>query len=147
MPEFLVGGFFARVFGDGEDAGQDADDVAIEDGRGLAEGDARNCAGGIGADAGQGKNFGVGAGKFAVMPGKDFAGGLLHVPNAGVIAETFPKLVDRGGVGISEALDVRQRAHPAFPIGNDGFDLGLLKHDFAYIYAVRITAIRFASPW
>ena len=45
--------FRARIGGDAVDAGQDADDVAVENGRGLIEGDAANRAGGVAANAGQ----------------------------------------------------------------------------------------------
>lgn len=142
-PEFFVRGFFAGVFGDGEEARQDADDVAVEDGRGLVEGDAGDRPGGVGADAGQLEYGGVGAREFAVVAREDFAGGLLHVADAGVIAEAFPEFVDGGGVGVGEGWDVGQRAHPAFPIGDDSFDLGLLEHDFGNPDGV---GIRGASP-
>ena len=56
LPELGVGLFLARIAFDAVDARQHADDVAVEDGRGLVEGDAANRPGGVTANAGQGKD-------------------------------------------------------------------------------------------
>ena len=53
LPEPRVGFLFLRVFGDAVQAREDADDVAIEDGRGLVEGDAADGTRRVTPDAGQ----------------------------------------------------------------------------------------------
>lgn len=62
----------------------------------------------------------------------DLLRGFLHVADAGVIAEAFPKLVDFVGAGIGEAFNGGQLAQPAFPIRNHCFHLCLLQHDFGH---------------
>ena len=130
LPQFLVGGFFAGIFDDAEDAGEDADDVAVENGLRFVEGDAGNGAGGVTPDAGKGEDVVIVARKFAVMAGDNFPRGFLQVADAGVIAEAFPEFVDFFGASLGEGWDRGQFAHPALPIGDDGLDLGLLEHDF-----------------
>ena len=62
--------------------------------------------------------------------GDDLLRGFLQVSDAGVVAEAFPEFVDFVGARVGEVLDGGQLAHPAFPIGNHGFYLSLLEHDF-----------------
>ena len=57
LPQPRVRFLFLRIFRDAEEARQDADDVAVENRRGLVEGDTANCAGGVTADAGQRQNL------------------------------------------------------------------------------------------
>ena len=56
VPESGIGFPFARIFRDAENSREDADDVAVEDGRGLVEGDAANRAGGVTANSRQREN-------------------------------------------------------------------------------------------
>ena len=56
--------------------------------------------------------------------------GFLQIADAGVIAESFPELVDFGRTGLGDGFNRRQFAHPAFPIWNHRFHLRLLEHDF-----------------
>src|SRR5206468_2256452 len=90
-PESRVGLLFARVGGDAEDASQDANDIAVENWLGLVEGNAANRAGGVAANAGEGKDCVEIFGEFASVPGDDLLRGALQVANAGVVAEAFPK--------------------------------------------------------
>lgn len=69
---------------------------------------------------------------------EDLLGGLLQVADPGVVAKAFPKFVEFGGRGFGGSVNRRQLVHPAFPIGDDGFDLGLLEHDFRHIYRIRV---------
>lgn len=78
------------------------------------------------------------------MPGHDFLRSLLHIANAGVVTEAFPEFVDAFGSGFGERLDGGQVLHPMFPVGDDGFDLGLLEHDFRNPDGVGIAG---AAPW
>lgn len=172
-PEVGVGLFFARIGFDTVDAGQNADDVAVEDGRGLIEGDAANRAGGVTTDAGQGEDgveglwksegrisegralrgpnlgilsFSLGVVELRPPIGDNLLRGFLQVADAGVVAEAFPKFVDLVGARVGEAFDGGQLAHPAFPIWYDGFDLRLLEHDFRHINTVRVVTVGFPSP-
>ncbi len=64
LPEPRVGFLFLRIFRDAKNSGQNADDIAIENRRGLVEGDAANRAGGVTADARQCENVVKVFGKF-----------------------------------------------------------------------------------
>ena len=57
LPEPRVRRLFLRVFSDAEEARQHADDVAIENRRGLIESDAANRARRVTADSGQCENI------------------------------------------------------------------------------------------
>src|ERR1039458_7633012 len=56
--------------------------------------------------------------------------GPLQVPNARIIAEPLPELMQRLRFSFGESRDARQRPHPALPIGQDRLNLSLLEHDF-----------------
>ena len=129
-PKFGVGFFFAWVAFNAEDARQDANDVAVENRRRLIERDAADCASGVTSNAGQCEHGIEFAGEFAVVLVHNELGCALHIADTSVIAETFPELMDSFGAGFGESPNVRQGLHPAFPIRPDGFDLGLLEHDF-----------------
>ena len=66
LPKLGIGLLFARIGFDPVDARQHTDDVAVEDGCGLVEGDAANRTGGVAADAGQGKDGVEGLRKFTI---------------------------------------------------------------------------------
>lgn len=51
LPESGVGFFRARIGGDAVDSGEDADDVAVKNGRGLMEGDTANRTSRVAANA------------------------------------------------------------------------------------------------
>src|ERR1051326_6010083 len=55
-PKRRVGVFLSRVLPEAEGPCQHADDIAVEDRRGLVETDAANRPGGVSADAGQGQD-------------------------------------------------------------------------------------------
>ena len=133
--------FVARIFGDAEDAGESANDVAVEDRFWFVERDARDCAGGGASNSGQGEDVVEVAGKFAVVFSADFLRGLLKIAGTGVITKTFPKFENFFRFRTSERFDGRQNFHPAFPIWHDGFDLCLLKHDFGNPDGVRISRV------
>ena len=56
-PKLRVGLLILRIFSDAENARQHANDVAVENGRRLVEGNAANRAGGVTADARQRKDI------------------------------------------------------------------------------------------
>ena len=129
-PKPGVGFLFARVAFDAEEARQDANDVAVQNRRGLIECDAADCAGGVAADAGQREHGIKFARKFAIMFFHYELRGSLNVADASVVAEAFPEFMNFLRTGFSERLDVGQGRHPPFPVRQDGVYLGLLKHDF-----------------
>ena len=57
LPKPRIGFLFLRIFSDAENAGQHADDIAVENRRRLVEGDAANRAGGVTANARQRENI------------------------------------------------------------------------------------------
>jgi hypothetical protein len=96
----------------------------------LIECDTADGAGGVTADAGQCQHSVEFAREFAVALFHDNLGSALHVADAGVIAKAFPEFMDFFRSGFGQGADVRQSLHPTLPIRQDGFDLGLLEHDF-----------------
>lgn len=138
LPEPGVGWLLARIGPDAKKTGQHADDVAIENRTRLVEGNAGDCASRIATDARQGEDVVKVLRKIAIMPGDDLSGGVVEIANAGVITQTRPKLVQLGGSGFRDRFDRRQRPHPAFPVGDDGFHLGLLEHDLGYPNGIRV---------
>ena len=139
LPELLVGGLLLGIFGDGKQAGEQPDDIAIEDWLGFVKSDARDGTGGVATNAGQFEDGLITPGKLALVVGDNLAGGALQVADAGVIAEAFPEFVDGFGIGVREGLEVGQGAQPAFPVGDDGLDLGLLQHDLRYPHGVGVS--------
>lgn len=119
-PKASVGFLLARVLRDAEDARQHANDIAVENWRGLIERDTADRAGGVAADAGQGENVVKGFGKLEgralrvpdftlgvveLRPpiiGNDLPGGFLHVADARVITEPFPEFVNLRARSIRE---------------------------------------------
>jgi len=129
-PELRVGFLFARIFCNAENPRQYADDIAVKNWRRLVERDAANRAAGVTPDSRQRDHVVKIIREFAIMLFHDLPRGFLQVPDAGVIAKTLPKLVDFVRTGIGCSFNGREFLHPAFPIRNHGFDLGLLEHDF-----------------
>src|SRR5205809_1127656 len=93
-PKTRVGCLLARIVADAEKAGEDTDDVAVENGGGLVKADAANRAGGIAANAGQGENMIEVLRKLPAVLQDDLFSGALQVADTGVVAETFPEFVE-----------------------------------------------------
>lgn len=122
------GGGIAVEGGIGEEAGKEADDVAVDHSDGEAAGDAADGGGGVGADSGQAgpvfrSDGGGGAGGEGLGEGVEEAG-------AAVIAEALPGFEDFLRRGGGEGGKVGEALHPAGEVGENGGDLGLLKHEF-----------------
>ena len=116
--------------GIGRDAGEQADDVAIDDGGGGVESDARDGGGGVGADAGEGLPLVAGAGEG--RKGDEVLGEAVEVAGAGVVAEAFPLFHDGGLGGGGEGGEVGEDGEPAREVGQHGFHLSLLEHELAH---------------
>ena len=94
-------------------------------------------AGGGAPDAGQGLQSLDVLRDPAVVLFDNEAGGAMEVAGAGVVTQAGPEvqhLVDRRD---GQGIDGRETRHKAFVVGDDGGDLGLLKHDFGDPDAVR----------
>ena len=128
--EFLFGGGESDVVGEGEQAGEDANDVAVEHGEGEAEGEGGDGGGGVGAEAGEGGELGGGGGEGSAVVADEELGGLVELAGAGVVAEAFPEFehVLEGGGG--EGGGVGEAGKKAQEVGDDGVHAGLLEHDF-----------------
>ncbi len=116
------------VGADVEDASEDAGDVAVHERSAFGKGDTGDGTGGVAADAGEFHQF-VGGVRDA-GDGGEF-GGAVEVFGAGVVAESFPVFEHPVIRGAGEVPDGGERFQPAAVVVEDGFDAGLLEHDFA----------------
>ena len=139
LPEPGVGRTVARIFADAEEAGEHANDIAVEHRRGLVERNAANRAGGVTADAGQRHQFIELFRKPSPVLIDNGPRRLLKVSRAQIVAQTFPEFEDGIGSGAGQRAHVRKAAHPAPPVGDDGLDLRLLEHNFRNPNGVGIT--------
>jgi len=138
LPEMLIDDSLSRITRYAEQASEHTNDVAVQNGPGLVEGNAADGAGGITADPREGEHVVKVFREFSVVEREDCFRGLLHVANTRVVTQAFPELVNSLRRGFGEGFGVRQGSHPALPKGEDCFDLGLLEHDFGNPDGVRI---------
>ena len=112
---------------------------------GSIEGDRGDRRRRIGADAGQGAQFGLALRKGAAAP-RDFARAGVHVARPRIIAEPGEGAHDvfqrRGG----EVFDARPERREAFEIGDDRLDSRLLQQDFGEPDEIGVGALRRARP-
>ena len=139
-PKSRIGRCAARIAFDAEEAGQHPYHIAVQDGGGLIEGDAADGSSGVAPNAWQGQNLAETFRKFTVMLLDEDLGGFLQVASSSVVAQSFPKFQHLVGLRFCERLDGREAAHPALPIGQDRFHLGLLEHDFRNPNCIRFTS-------
>ena len=138
LPKALIDVSLSGISFHTEQAREHSNDVAVQNGLGLIEGNAADGSGGIAANSRQGQHVFKVFRESASVTRKDGFRGFLHVTDTRVIAQSFPELVNSFGAGFGESLNVRQGSHPALPKGENGFDLGLLEHDFGNPDRVRI---------
>ncbi len=128
-PHVLVEESGAGGCGVVKDAGEDALDIAIDEGFGKVKGDGCDGPGDVGADSGEGaEDSGVG-GEAAVVVGGDGDGELVEVAGAAVVAEALPGFEDIQFGGAGKVGPVGEPLHPALVVGDDGGDAGLLEHE------------------
>jgi len=160
IPQPRVRFLFLWIFSNAKNSGENPDDVAIQNRRGLIEGDAANRARRITADSGQCQNVVKLIRKFVgddvrslyffsslrlvtssptrCLLRHDLLRGLLQIADARVVAEAFPQLVDFFRRRFRGGFNRRQFAQPAVPKGDNRFHLRLLQHDFGNPDRVRI---------
>lgn len=109
------------------EAGEDANDVSVNNRDGVILRDGGDGGGGIGADAGEGLPF-VGALGCLWEP-DECLGEFVEIAGAAVVAEAFPVFKDGFGGGMGKGFEVREVLHPALEVGQHGFNLGLLQHE------------------
>lgn len=142
--DFGAGGGEGAV--DGEDAGGDALDVAVDGHDGDGEGDAGDGGGGVVADAWEGLEAGQVGGEGAV--GGDEGGGAVQVAGAGVVAEACPGLQHGVLGGLGEGGNGGKAGEEALEVGTDGGDGGLLEHDLRQPDAVWVGRLAGGgAPW
>lgn len=105
LPELSVGLFFAWIGVDAVNTGQNTDDIAVQNGRGLIEGDAANRTSGVATDAWQGENGVESLRELAAVVRDNLLRGFLHVADAGVVAEAFPEFVDFVSTRVGKGFD------------------------------------------
>ena len=140
-PQGLFEGFVGGVAVAGEDAAENAFDVAVEDGFAAVEGEGGDGGGGAAADAAEGFEGSAAVGKRAAVFCDDLFGGFVQVAGAAVIAQALPEgehLVFGGG---GEGGDGGEGGEKARVVFGDGGDLGLLQHDFREPDAVGVAAV------
>ena len=91
VPEEVIRGFLTGIIAHAEKPREDTHDIAIEERRGLVEGDATNGAGGVAADAWQGQDLVKCVRELAVTFRDQPLRGLLEIASAAVVAETGPQ--------------------------------------------------------
>jgi hypothetical protein len=128
-PQPLLRPGLTRIGADSAQAGEDSDDIPIEDGSGLIKGDAADGTGGVGANPGQLQECLQRAGELALVVSLDCAGGGLKIPRAAIITKAFPELEHCVRMSPCQGTECWEALEPAFPEGHDGFDAGLLEHD------------------
>jgi ribonuclease HIII len=128
--EGLAGGGVDRG-GVVEEAGEDAGDVGIDDGDGLAEGKGGDCPGGVASEAGEGQERGGIARERAIVMIEDGLGGLLEIADAVVVAEAFPGFEELRFTGRGEGGDIGKSGEESLEptVLPDCGDGGLLEHD------------------
>src|SRR5690606_8082495 len=124
----------------GEDAGEDAGHVAVEDGQRYAVGEGEHGRHGIVADAGEGAGGGLVRGEPAAVVASDLLRGAVEVPGTRVVAESLPRLQDVVERRLRQRLDGRERFDEPLEVRPRLLDARLLEHDLREPDAVRIAA-------
>lgn len=122
-------------------AGEDADDIAVNDRFGDAEGDAGDGGGGVGTDSREGTPCVNCLGDAVLGEG---LGEAVEIAGACIVAQTLPLLEDGGFGGGGEGGKVGERLQPSFEVGQDGLDAGLLEHE---LRKDRFVEGRPGAPW
>lgn len=136
------GGFgFGQGFADGEEAGDDPFDVAIDDGGGLIKRGGGDDGGRVGAQAGEGEEFGFCGWEFAVVFIHDGLRAFVEEVGAAVVSEACPEVEDLFNGGGGEGLDGGEFCEEAGVVGDDGGHCGLLEHDFRQPDGVGIACV------
>lgn len=122
-------------------AGEDADDIAVNDRFGAAEGDAGDGGGGVGTDSREGAPIGGLLGNAVLGEG---LGEAVEIAGARIVAQALPLVKDGGFGGGGEGLKVGKRLQPSVEVGQDGLDAGLLEHKLG---KDRFVEGRPGAPW
>src|SRR5260221_694567 len=128
--EGLPGSVCAEIAANRIEPGNYSSDVSIQHGVFFLIGDAEDCGGGVGADAGKSKRVCRVVWENAVVLRDDQLRGYLQVAGARVVAETRPQAEDVFFRGGCQRFDVGEAFEEAFVIGNGGCYARLLQHDF-----------------
>ena len=136
--ELMPAGGLAEIAANGAETGENASDVAVENGERSAVGDAQNGGGGVAADAGESESGFLRSRKFTGVEADDFFCGAMEIARAGVVAEASPGFEDGRFGRTSEGANGGKPCEETLVIGEDGGDARLLQHDFGDPDAVGI---------
>ena len=145
-PKMALGEGGVDVVFAGGPAGEDAHDVAIDEGLCLLIGNGGDCASGVFPDAGQLEEVLNVLGNLLVVVLEDEVGGSVEVSCAAVVAQTLPGGEDLLLGCLSEGGEGGEKLNEAIEIRDDGGDLCLLKHGFADQDMVGIGGLSGCSP-
>ena len=130
FPQLFFDSHGAERFAQIHQARKHPADVRVQGWGGKVEGNGSNRAGGVAPDAWQRAQGVQVRGQLAAVLLAEQPGALVQVARAAVIAQPFPGLQHVLLRSRRQAFQVRKSAHKAFKVWNDGFDLGLLEHNF-----------------
>ena len=126
----------------GQQPAEDPHRVGFQDRPPLVEGDGEDRPRRVAANARQSLDrLGI-AGEAAVVVGDDLPGGLVELPRAAIVAQSFPKPQDLLLIGLRQRANRGQGGQKPLEVRLDGFHLRLLEHDFAQPDGVRVAACR-----
>ncbi len=122
------GAIYRRIHG--KQPGNHPLDISIHDRKRLIKGNAENCRGNIVSYPRKLPEGIPVSGNLAGMPGSYLNGGFMKITGPAVISQALPEfehiLLIRAGKG----MNCRESFQKTVMIGDHGFNLGLLKHDF-----------------
>ena len=127
--------------GVGEEPGHDPFHIAIDHHRGFVLCDRGNCGGGIGANARQGAQPGLGCRKHPAMIGHNRAGTGQQVARAGIIAQPRPSLHHCGVGGCGQRRNIGPKRCKAMEIAAHRRHRGLLQHHLGQPDPIRVWAL------
>ena len=128
----------ADVVGDGKHARQHALDVAVQDGRALAETERGNRRGRRAANAGQGGQHGSPCRKLSAKVGHHLPRTAVQQARAAVVAQTAPQGQYLVFAGVRQSGDIAKALQEARVVRQHGRDLRLLQHDFGKPHPVGV---------
>ncbi len=130
----------AQIAANGAEAGEDAGDVAVEDGQWHVIGDAQHCGGGVTADAGEREGGFERAGEFSAVTRCDFARCAMQISRAAVISEAGPEFQNFFEPCAAQRGNRRKFFEETMVIRKHGGDARLLQHNFRHPDAIGIAA-------
>ena len=144
FPKFLVDLRLAWISANPKKPSQHTHNIAVQNRLWLIEGNAANRPGGVSANAGKCQQLIELLRKPASVVAEDDLRRTAQIPRSLIVSQSRPEFVNLFIPGFGQGLNGGQGPHPPFPIGDHGFDLGLLEHDFGNPDGIGIAR---TPPW